>query len=271
MSDIIFNKKNIVLNSSLLFVVASILQTILHEFGHLAAGLVSGTQELVMYHNAVTFSMDGLAAADIIFIKAAGPNISLLTGLVFHYICYNYSSRNLFFLFSLYMSVFGYIGCLGYLMVAPFFVYSDIGYIFYLLDVPVGLSILMAIVSAFMLFLVMKSLTRYFVEMGTREIIEDSNSRGKFINSLIIYPLIVGIVVTTLLSLPMPTFLSLLAPVCSPLTIIWTYGFARHKKYADANYSRHINMLDKLDILWLVVFLLIVNMNRLLSGGFIVN
>lgn len=271
MTDTLFNRKNIVINSSLLFIVASLLETILHEFGHLLAALVAGGHELVMFHNSVTFSMDGLTADNMIFIKAAGPNLSLLSGLIFHYICYNYSSRNMFFLFSLYMSVFGYVGCLGYLMVAPFFVYGDIGYIFYLLNIPVGLAILIAIVSAFILFLLMKSLTRYFVEMGTMEIVENSKNRGLFINALIVYPLIIGIIVTTLLILPAPTSLSLLAPICSPLTILWTYGYARHKQYAGANFNVNIHSIDKLDILWVVVFLLIVNMNRMLSGGFLVN
>jgi hypothetical protein len=257
------NHRNIILNSALLFIICALLHAIFHESGHLLSALTSGAGSIVMYHNAVIFSIDNLSTNDIIFIKASGPNISLLTGLIFHYICFTHSTRNLFFLFSLYMAVFGYIGCFGYVMIAPFFIYGDTGYIFYLLDIPIAITILISIVSAVFLFLLMKNLTRYYVEMGTKEVIENNAERKIFINALIVYPLIIGVIISGLLSLPAHSFLSIFAPVFGP--------FARYKKYESTDFNRNIRSVDKFDILWLVVFLLIVNLNRLLSGGMIIN
>ena len=65
---------------------------------------------------------------------------------------------------------------------------------------------------------------KYFVEMGSKEIIENKEVRKRFIRSLLLYPLLIGIVLTTLLNLPIPALISLIAPICSPFTFMWGYG-----------------------------------------------
>lgn len=259
--------RNIIINSTVLFIIASILTMTLHECGHFFAALATGALDVKLFHNSVTYSIDGQTSAELLFIAASGPNISLLIGLFFHYVCATTTSRNMNFLFALYMAVFGYIGCFGYIMVSPFFSYGDTGFICYLLDVPVWLTFVFAICGAVFMFLLMKSLTRYFVEMGTAAEIENQLTRVRFVNAIIVYPLIIGIVITTLLNFPVPTFLSLLAPLCSPFTILWTYGYARNKIYRHPNYNANIQTIDKLDFLWMLVLVLVVNMNRMLTGG----
>lgn len=265
------NHRNIIINSSVLFVLSATLEMMMHEGGHSIAALIAGAKQIVLYHNYVTDSIDGISPNGLIFINAAGPNVSLLTGLIFHYLCYTHSTRNLFFLFCLYMSVFGYIGCFGYLMVAPFFIYGDTGYIAYLLGSPMWLTVILAVFGAFLLFILMKNLTRYYVEMGTRDIISDNKTRRTFINSLMLYPLLIGILVTTLLNLPSPTFLSLLAPICSPFAIMWTYGYAVNKKYPEDKMNTNIRTVDRIEFLWVVVLLLVININRMLVTGLIIN
>ena len=93
------------------------------------------------------------------------------------------------------------------------------------------LTIAIAAIGVLVLYFLMSNLVKYFVEMGTEEIAITKERRTPFINSLILYPLLFGIIITTLLNLPVPTFLSLIAPICSPFTIVWAYGDALKKKY----------------------------------------
>lgn len=112
---------------------------------------------------------------------------------------------------------------------------------------------------------------RYFVEMGSKEIVENKTSRAIFIRSLILYPLFIGIVINTLLNLPIPVFLSLIAPICSPFTIMWAYGNALHKKYSTSNANKKFDEFTRLNA-WLFVFFFgIIIVNRLLVSGIYVN
>ncbi|MGN6568730.1 MAG: hypothetical protein ACTHJ0_12290, partial [Flavipsychrobacter sp.] len=70
-------KRNIVINSTFLFVIAAILEMTLHECAHLiAAMLVHATP--ILYHNYVHYNLDGHKPADAIFCAAAGPLFSLI-------------------------------------------------------------------------------------------------------------------------------------------------------------------------------------------------
>lgn len=206
--------KNIVINSTILFVIASIIEMTLHEFGHFVVGFLVHTKDLVLFHNYVADNPDELSLLKIIFIKAGGPLVSLFIGILFQFICSKQSKRNLLFIFNLYMSVFGYIVFFGYLLIAPIFINGDTGYICHVLHFPIWFTVSIAIIGAIILFLLMRSLVKYFVEVGTENIISTKESRTPFIKSLILLPLFIGILITTLLNLPIPTLLSLIAPIC---------------------------------------------------------
>jgi amino acid permease len=165
------------------------------------------------------------------------------------------------------MSVFGYIGFFGYLMLVPIFTEGDTGYICQALGFPSWLKISIAVAAGVVLFVLMKNLMRYFVEMGSEEIIENKRSRAIFIRSLILYPLLIGIVITTLLNLPVPLFLSLISPICGPFSIMWAYGFALYKKYPAIHANRKFDEFTRMNP-WLFVFLFgIIVVNRLLVSG----
>ena len=114
--------RNIIINSTLIFVIASILEMTLHECGHFIAGAIVGAKDLVLYHNYVSYSNEGLSLHQSIFVSGAGPLVSLAIGIVFQIICRFRKKKDMFFLFFLYMSVFGHIGFWGYVMISPFFI-----------------------------------------------------------------------------------------------------------------------------------------------------
>jgi hypothetical protein len=263
--------KYIILNSTIAFVIASILAMTLHEFGHFFASILVNAKGISIHHNYVNNIDEGLSQPQLIFIRAAGPIISLLIGLVFHFICYKAKARNMFFLLKLYFSAFGYIGFFGYLLIAPFFTDGDTGYVFKALGFPIALTIGIAIAGALILFFIMKSLMQYFVELGSREIIENNETRKKFISSLILIPVFIGITLTTLLNLPTITALSLIAPICSPFTFLWAYGFALNKKYLTNNYNSQFFNLNKPHFWLYLFFTFTIIANRFLVYGIYAN
>ena len=175
------------------------------------------------------------------------------------------------FLFNLYLAVFGYIAFFGYLMVAPFFTYGDTGYIFKALNFPMWLTVSIAIMGVLGLFVIMRKLMRFFVEMGTSTMIADKQVRRIFMRSLIQYPLYIGILITALLNLPTPTVLSLIYPIFSPFSLMWVYGKGLSKAYPADKMNTDINSINKIQPAWLIVFFLIIVINRLLVYGIAVN
>jgi len=263
--------KYIILNSAIAFIIACILVMTLHEFGHFFASIFVNAKGVSIHHNYVNYVEGDLSKGQAIFIKAAGPVISLLIGLIFHLLCYKDKARDIFFLLKLYFCSFGYIGFFGYLLIAPFFTVGDTGYICKVLGFPIVVTIGISITGAVILFFIMKSLMQYFAELGSREIIENNQTRKKFIFSLILIPVLIGIIITTLLNLPTINVISLIAPMCSPFTFLWTYSFALKKRHVTNNYNSQFYNLNKPHIWLYIFFALTIIANRFLVYGIYVN
>jgi hypothetical protein len=87
-------EKNIVINSTMLFVIASILTMTLHEFGHFFTSILVHAQQISIHHNYTTNSSVGVSEIRSIIIKITGPLVSLIIGALFHVICdcFNFSN-----------------------------------------------------------------------------------------------------------------------------------------------------------------------------------
>ena len=213
--------KSLIINSTAIFIIATILQMTLHEVGHFLAALALNSNKIVLYQNYVL--ENSLSLTRSLIVVAAGPIFSFLVVITFNIICLTYKKRNTLFMFFLYMSVFGYINFMGYLMISPFFVQGDTGYIFDALKFPIWVSLMIAVIGALSIFFILKRLSKYFIEMGSAEIIENLSLRKEFTDSTVQYPQYIGIVITSLLNLPVPIFLSLIYPLCSPFALMWCY------------------------------------------------
>ena len=261
------NKKYLIINSTLLFSIATVATMTMHEFGHFIAAVFFHAKEAALHHNYASYQLEELPLTNQLIIVAAGPLFSLLLGIVFNLLCSRYSKRNLLFLFLLYMSAFGYIAFGGYLIIAPLFSNGDTGFICSALNFPMWLTIIVALVGvAFMLY-IMKILSRYFVELATPEIINDKTQRRAFFNTLIKFPLYLGIVITTLLNLPISVFVSLAYPLFSPLNLLWSYGYCLDANYIAPKANRELNHLCKVSPMLIIAFILTITYNRLLVYG----
>lgn len=261
------NKKNLILNSCILFSIATCATMTLHELGHFLTAIFCNTKEITLHHNFASYNSDGLSNSVQILIAAAGPLVSLILGIVFHFLCSRYAKRDLLFLFLIYMSALGYIAFGGYLMIAPIFEKGDTGFIFKALNFPFWITIIVAVAGVAFMLNTMKKLSRYFVELATQEIINDKYRRTAFFNNLIKYPLFFGILITTLLNLPAASFVSLAYPLFSPLNLLWSYGYCKDADYWAPKANTELNHLSKISPYLILAFIATIIYNRLLVYG----
>ena len=107
--------------------------------------------------------------------------------------------------------------------------------------------------------------------MGSKELIENEVKRNKFVHSLILFPLFIGILFTTLLNLPIPTFASLIAPIFSPITLMYGYGNALKKKFNTESMNKEFELFNRFNYTLVIMLALVVIMNRLLVHGIYIN
>lgn len=217
-------KSNLAINFTLAFILTNIMEMTLHECGHFVAGLLAGDKP-ILYHNAVKHATDLITPGKRIAIAAAGPIVSLVIGLTFALLLRTRRKADATGLFFLEMSIFGFIGVLGYTMVAPFFSYGDTGFVFRALGFPMWVVIGISGISILALFLTLKALAPYFVSfIGTSDAANVQNRRP-VVSRMIAVPVMLGTLITTLLNLPSPTPLSLIAPICIPMSLFWVYRY----------------------------------------------
>jgi hypothetical protein len=257
---------NLLLNSSILLCTAAILQMCLHEFGHfITAGLLNAKP--ILFHNYVDFKEKEISLSANILIAAAGPLMSLLIGLIFQNLTSLNTKHAIVRLFLTYMSAFGYIGFFGYLMIAPFFAYGDTGFVLNSLGSPQWLIIILAIGAVPGLFFIMRGLSKPIISLMSHETVSAPALRGKFIRMLILYPLFIGIIGYTLLNLPVPTTLSLIAPLSSPWTFAWVYGYYLTGDPGKFGYDSQELIKSRISVWTISGLVLMILINRFLTMG----
>jgi len=259
-------RNNLIVNFTLCFVLTNITEMTLHECGHFVAGLLTGDQP-VLYHNAVKHATNLVTKNDRIVSAAAGPLVSLVAGIVFMMLLKTRKKADAMGLFYLEMSVFGFIGVLGYTMVAPFFTYGDTGFVFRALDFPMWLILAISIFSIALLFLLLKTLAPYFVSFMRFEEGESVQTRRPVVAAMISLPVLFGTFITTLLNLPSPTPLSLIAPICIPMSLFWVYRYYLTSAPGPWGYNSKGVLTEKIHWGLGIATIAIVVVNRLLVMG----
>ena len=120
-------KYNITINSAILYVIAFLLTTFIHELAHALAGLLFNGPP-VLHHNYVEhLSINHLSVNQKVFVSLAGPLMSLVQGLVAGLVYFRSTKQRLIDLFVLWLFILGMTNFLGYLMTGPVFQNGDIG------------------------------------------------------------------------------------------------------------------------------------------------
>jgi hypothetical protein len=217
----------IAVNSIVLYVIAFLFTTMLHESFHALLGVLFGSHP-ILHHNYVEhLNKEAVSTAQSIAIALAGPIISMTQGIIAAIIFFKMKRYNLLQLLVGWVSILGFINFLGYLMTGPIFKVGDIGKAYYMLDTPLYLQIIFALIAAVVLVIITLKMSRPFLRFATRqEWLENRHSRKKFLLYIIILPWIFGSLIMTGLYLPIIAIISIIYPVMSGFVFIgpWQNG-----------------------------------------------
>ncbi len=210
-------KYGLTINSVIVVVLTSILTTILHELGHFIPAYFFGLQP-ELHHNFVSYDNSNVSSDKLAIIAACGPVLSLVLGTIFLFISKNITAKGYLSLFTLWMGLQGFLTFFGYLFIAPFFTYGDTGKVFAILGFPFVLVIAISVFGIAALVYFFKKQTKEFRFYGDEEL-----NIVQRANALILFP-VLGSLAACFLQLPVPTFLSLLAPIMMPMSFMSIYG-----------------------------------------------
>lgn len=219
--------RRLFLHSLLAVVLAFLVTTLVHEGSHALTARAFGLHP-VLHHNYVS-TPDTESFASSVAIPASGPLVSLLQGLLCLALCRRIEPKSVVTLALLWLGVFGLLTFFGYLMMGPLFAYGDTGKVFALLGLPVWVQWLIAVAGLVAVMWILRGTAADFERQTLTPSAGEGRARAKTANLLIAFPLLAAVLVDTLLSLPVPTFLSLLYPLTSPFAVFFAYGKLRRR------------------------------------------
>jgi len=251
-------KLNITLNSSVLYILAFLITTIIHELSHAFFGLLNNS-EPVLYHNAVHhLSTDLLSVKQQVCIALAGPVASLLQGIIIGVVFLKTRKQGLLSLFLLWFSVLGFSNFLGYLMTGPIFKNGDIGKVFLLLNSPLILQIVVAFIGAAILVFIAYKLTTSFLNFSyQKKWVDTKQVRKNFSFHIIILPWLMGSFIVTLLYLPVVAIVSIIYPVMSGMIFIFPWQNAQRIENVKLLNDKKIGEISFLSIALLVLLIIV--------------
>lgn len=182
-------RRSLTANATLAFVLAGMVNSILHEGAHAAAGLVLGLGPTISPFS-VEFADEGSTTQQIIT-ASAGPVFSLVMGLVLMVVARRWGSGfgRLFWMWLPFMGVMNFV---GYLFIAPFAQAGDTGKVLSLLGAPTPVYIASAVVGVGGQFLLAR---RFAIEVKryTRSLTEEQQLAN--------FPWLIGTPIVVVLSL----------------------------------------------------------------------
>lgn len=218
----------LVVNSTVCYLLAFLLTTVLHECGHAVVGSLLGSGPVLHHNYVVHMARGSLSIPHQAWIALAGPSVSLLQALALFPLVHHRKGGGLFDLFLLWMVLLGFGNFLGYLMTGPLFTAGDVGKVHRLLEVPMVIRIALAFLGGALLCRLAIWSTRPFLRF-TREgaMLESQASRSSFNLRIIIFPWLIGSAVMTLLYLPVIAVVSIIYPISSGMVFIFPWKNAR--------------------------------------------
>lgn len=255
------NKKYIItINSTILYVIAFLLTTIIHEFLHAIIGSFFESNP-IMHHNYVEhLSIEHLTINQKITIALAGPAISLIQGFLSGALYYKIrnKSHNLIHLFMLWISVLGFSNFLGYVMTGFLFKNGDIGRAYVLSDTPLWVQIVLAVLAALLLVFMAYNMTMPYLQLSyKKEWVEDGKSRKNFSFHTLFLPWMIGSIIVTILYLPIIALISIIYPISSGMIFIFPWRNAAGAKEVKISTNQAIGKLSFLGIGVLMILIFV--------------
>jgi hypothetical protein len=249
-----FKNKSLAINSILIVISSSIIGTILHESAHyVAAYYLHLNPEL--HHNYVRPLVENGTQQQYAIMAAAGPLFSLIFGIIVMFVSIKYMKPSLLKLFMTWLGMGSILGLFGYLLISPIAKEGDTGRVFDYLGVPIYLSVAIAVVSFIYINYLFSRYVNQFVFYKNNPIFDKNETQRQLFN----YPIYASIIIMTLLSFPIITWISLLPTIFMPMTYFRTRGEYRKLKLTDADLT-----IDKISIPLIVLTILTIILFRYL-------
>ncbi|MBL7951236.1 MAG: hypothetical protein JNM62_05905 [Flavobacteriales bacterium] len=218
----------IAVNSAACYVLAFLITTVLHECGHAFVGSWLGSAP-VLHHNYVAhFQRETLPVSHQVLIAMAGPLVSLVQGSIMAWFLHRRYGGGIGSLSGLWLMLLGFGNFLGYLLTGPFFSGGDLGKAEVLLELPMSVRVIIALVGGALLTLVAYGSTRKFLSFAAEQsTLGSPSTRLHFNRSIIILPWLLGSLVVTLLYLPIVAIISIIYPIMSGMVFIFPWKNAK--------------------------------------------
>ncbi|UOQ66878.1 hypothetical protein [Hymenobacter volaticus] len=214
------------LNATCVYIAAFLLTELLHELAHALMALALGGQP-VLYNSSVR-NLDSLSDSKQVLVALAGPIFSLLQGLVVLVFVRRSQATGPAALFALFFGAFGLINFLGYLMITPFVPYGDLGQVAAIWHLPMSLLLGVAVAAVIILTASIRRMAPLFMRFVPAEVATPATraAKGRMLRALIAWPWLIGSVLITFLSWPLPTFASFLVAPMSSMVLGAAWGAA---------------------------------------------
>ena len=254
--------KYVFANSVMAFVAAFLLTTLVHESGHFISYLVFNAQP-VLHHNYVLADGSDLSVMAKSISAMAGPVISLLQGILFLLIVRNRQSHSAKDFFYLWLGFLGLINFFGYLMLTPLSGVGDTGKVAQLLHIPFAIQVIISVAGLTTLIIIIFKNGKLFGDFIPRT--SDLKERGKFVNAVLLFPVMIGSLINALLAFPVQVILSVIYPATSSYVVLWAYGKVLKPETQATTQSE---MAGRYSLFLLGTLVVMVLINRLLIFGF---
>lgn len=241
--------KKLAINSILIVISTSIIGTILHELAHYVIGSYFDLNP-ELHHNYVRYLSNGTEIQNVL-VAGAGPLFSLVFGISFLYISIKYLKPSLKKLFLTWLGMGNILGFLGYLLIAPIAKEGDTGKVFAYLGIPTSVAILVAIISFFIINYVFGKCSSQFIYYKSDLVFDKIQTQKQ----LFTYPIFSSIIVMTLLSFPITSWVSLLPTLFMPMSYFKTLG--QYKKMNNIVPTLTVNKVSPPLLILTIVTILI--------------
>lgn len=250
------------LNSTMAFTGAFFITTLIHEIGHFLSYWIGGANP-VLYHNYVSVADNNLNIHLRIISALAGPVISLIQGTFFLILLKIRIKNNVNYLLILWLSLLGFVNFFGYLLMTPFSSAGDTGKVAEMLELSMFYRVLIAGSGLIILiFIILKTgnLFSYFIPGKI-----DLRTRRNYVYSIMFFPIIIGSLVRSFFTFPIPALVSVIYTAASSYVIMISFGIILKN---PVNQDTNNPVQKKISTTLIVILLVVIILNRLLTRGF---
>lgn len=246
---------SLAINSILIILCTTLIGTVFHECAHFLTGLFVGMHP-ELHHNYVRFPENDGTELQQTIVAAAGPVFSLVLGILFIFWSKRLKTPSLFKLFLLWFGMNGFLSFLGYFLIAPIASEGDTGRVFAYFNIPILISVIIAILSFIFIIRLLRNWAEEFRFYKNKTVFDQKENARQ----LFLYPIISSIVLVSLLSLPVTTWVSLLPTIFIPMAYFSVMGSYKNLVLKNAEFEvRRVSILLLIStILTAVIFRLLV-------------